>query len=790
MEHSRMRVRVAAGAVAAGSMVTALLTLAPASAQTPHRTQVASAQAGGYTATIRRTSYGVPHIKADSFANLGFGTGYAQAEDNVCVIAEAIVTADGDRSDSFGATDSNIQSDLFFRDVNASGIVPSLLEGEQDGVHSPSPQARDLVSGFVAGYNHFVDTGEITDPACQGKAWVHDITELEYWQMLHASLIRAGSRAFLGGIVSAAPPQTSVPKPLRGASRDADAVLSAPDGTTAGIGSNAYGLGDQATAGSGGMVLGNPHFPWDGPERFYRVQQTIPGVYNVEGASLIGSPMVQIGHNATLAWSHTVSTARRFVLRKLQLVPGDPTSYVVDGENVPMTQRSVSAGGVTTTLWSTKYGPVVVSNNPQLPLPWNTTTAYALTDINDTNARAVDGWLAMGQAATVRGLKKALDHYQHLPWVNVIAADSKGEAMYADHSVIPRVTPALASACIDTAGQFVYGASGVAVLDGSRSACDMGTDPKAAVPGIFGPSDLPIRFRDDYVTNSNNSYWLANPDQPLTGFARIIGDEGTQRTLRTRLGLLQVQQRLAGADGLPGNRFKTTNLWKVMFGNRVYGGELVRNALVKACQATPSATATDGRTVDLTAACDALAGWDLKANLDSTGLQVFREFVGAGGLKFAVPFDPAHPVTTPRKLDTNDPAVLKALADAVQKLQGIPLDAPLGEVQTESRGETVIPIHGDRDADGAFNVITAPRVAGVGYPNVDSGSSYVMGVRLGPDGPTGRQILTYSESSDPSSPWFADQTELYSHKGWDTIKYTNQQINADPNLVTYTVSAP
>ena len=788
MGRNSMRVRWGAGvAAAAGSLVAGLLVLPSATAST-HAPGIAESRASsvGYTATIRRTSYGVPHIKADSFGDLGFGTGFAQAEDNVCVIAESIVTSDGDRSQYFGTTDSNVQSDLFFRDVNASGVVPSLLEGEQDGVHSPSPRARDLVSGFVAGYNQFVDTGEITDPACQGAPWVHDISELEYWQMLHASLIRAGSRAFLGGIVAAAPPQTTVARPLRSGADAGDALLSAPDGTSAGIGSNAYGLGRDAVAGNGGMVLGNPHFPWDGPERFYRLQQTIPGVYNVEGASLLGSPMVQIGHNATLAWSHTVSTARRFVLRKLQLVPGNPTSYVVDGQPEEMTQRSVSAGGVTKTFYSTRYGPVVVSSQ----FPWSTSTAYALTDINDTNSRAVDGWMAMGQASTVRKLKATLDHYQHLPWVNVIAADSRGEAMYADHSVIPRVTPALAASCIDTAGQFIYSATGVAVLDGSTTSCDLGTDPDAAVPGIFGPDNLPIRFRDDYVTNSNNSYWLANPAQPLTGFPRIIGDEKTQRTLRTRIGLIQVAQRLAGTDGLPGKGFTTKRLWKVMFGNRVYGGELVRDDLVSACTQTPTVTATDGQSVDLTGACAALAGWDLKANLDSTGLQVFREFVAAGGLKFAVPFDVSHPVTTPRTLDTTDPAVLKALADAVEKLQGIPLDAPLGQVQTESRGSEAIPIHGDRDADGAFNVITAPRVPGVGYPSVDSGSSFVMAVKLGSDGPTGRQILTYSESTNPSSPWYADQTELFSHKGWDTIKYTNKQIKADPNLDVYVVSTP
>ena len=44
------------------------------------------------------------------------------------------------------------------------------------------------------------------------------------------------------------------------------------------------------------MVLGNPHFPWDGSERFFESQLTIPGKFNVSGASLFGVPIVLIGH--------------------------------------------------------------------------------------------------------------------------------------------------------------------------------------------------------------------------------------------------------------------------------------------------------------------------------------------------------------------------------------------------------------------------------------------------------------------------------------------------------------
>jgi acyl-homoserine-lactone acylase len=138
-------------------------------------------------------------------------------------------------------------------------------------------------------------------------------------------------------------------------------------------------------------------------------------------------------------------------------------------------------------------------------------------------------------------------------------------------------------------------------------------------------------------------------------------------------------------------------------------------------------------------------------------------------------------------LNTGDPRVLTALADAAQKLAGIALDAPLGSVQTEPRGDQRIPIHGARAESGVFNMIIGQFQPGVGYPKIVHGSSFVMAVELGRDGPSGRQILTYSQSTNPNSPWYADQTRLYSGKGWDTIKFTERQIRADPNLRTYRI---
>ena len=142
-----------------------------------------------------------------------------------------------------------------------------------------------------------------------------------------------------------------------------------------------------------------------------------------------------------------------------------------------------------------------------------------------------------------------LQKYQGIPWVNTIVSDREGVALYADIGAIPHVTNAEANTCDTPLGQFTFAEIGLPILDGSKTACDWGSDADAAVPGILGPKHEPYLLRNDYVTNSNDSFWLANPHQPLTGFPRIIGTENTARTLRTRIGLLEVQARIDGTDG-------------------------------------------------------------------------------------------------------------------------------------------------------------------------------------------------------------------------------------------------
>jgi hypothetical protein len=74
-------------------------------------------------------------------------------------------------------------------------------------------------------------------------------------------------------------------------------------------------------------------------------------------------------------------------------------------------------------------------------------------------------------------------------------------------------------------------------------------------------------------------------------------------------------------------------------------------------------------------------------------------------------------------------------------------------------------------------------VPGVGYPDVPHGSSFVMVAHL--DGracPDSRSILTYSQSTNPRSPYFADQTRMFSRKAWVDMRFCERQILADRSL--------
>ncbi|MBZ5737113.1 penicillin acylase family protein [Nocardioides mangrovi] len=741
----------------------------------------AAAQADSpYDVTIQVTKHGIPHIEGDTFADVAYGAGWATTAAVTCTLMDTILTARGERSlelgpdatyaDRVGGSGTNLQWDTLVTDLHDRQVVESLLA---DPVAGPSDRAKSMVEAEAAGIDEWLSTHEITDPACADQDWIQpDVTSTDVWYAIYLAQLIGSTTKFLGAITTATPPGSGakVAAPHVTAA-DLRETLGSDSGES--FGSNATAVGGADTTTKRGMLLGNPHFPWLGRYRFTEMHLTVPGKLDVAGGALVGFPTINIGFNDDVAWSHTVSTAYRFTPYEYKTA-GTPTSYQTANGTAQLERRDVQVQvktddgveTVTKTLWRTPQGYVL--NSPENLMSWRATSFWAMRDANAEHLRTLDTFLSMGQASSAKNLLHRQDEGGGVPWVNTIAADRTGHVLYADHSVVPNVTDALAKKCVTGVGSLMYSQVGLPGLDGTYadSRCAWGTDADAERPGILGPQHLPSVLTKGWVMNANNSYWAPNDDTRLTGFPRIIGCEDCERSMRTKVVMSYVRNQLKKGKESP------RTLRSHEYANRVYAAEVARvgGRLDQVCDATGE-----------TEACQVLHDWDGRSDKTSVGAGIFEEFVriaDANGVDlWKTPFSAAKPFTTPNTLSTSQD-VVDTMAAAIQSLrdQGYALDAPYGSMHfSGDRGdEAGIPLGGgvgnsSGDANAASN-------NGSAIGGVTQGSSYIQAIAFTKNGVIARNVLTYGLYEDPSSPWSNDQTRIYSDEGWVSFPWTDAQI--------------
>ena len=777
---------------------------------------------GSFRATIRRTADGVPHISADDWASLTFGQGYASAEDRSCDLADQVVKIKGERARWLGPgdDDANVKSDFSWKALGIYERATTEYPGK-------SEQVRQLVDGFAAGWDAYlakVGAGGING-WCRGADWVQPVSGLDVYAYARSITLQASSGQLLSYIAAAEPPAGTTPSSTTSTTpTTSSSTAGGADTATTAPGSNGWAIGADRSSSGGGMLLANPHFPWEKELRFWEVELTIPDQLDIYGVQLSGLPGVGIGFTDTFAWTHTVSAGNRFTAYTLDLVPGKPTSYRYDGAERAMTSRPIEItvkepdGSTTTrtrTAWSSQYGPIISFPG----VGWTDQTTITYRDANIDNQAFLDQYLAMDSAKNLDQFIAAHEEHQGVPLFNTIATSEDGRAWYADTSATPDLSPAAISAykaSLTTnpiAG--AAAASGAVVLDGSTSVNEWVDEPGARSPGLVPYVHMPKVERRDYLFNANDSFWLPNAEHPLAGdYSPLHGAQDTARSLRTRENATVLDDTSptgpAGDDG----KFTLDELAAAALQNHGYSSRELKDAVVARCQGkggiTVPALPNDkaeltlpAGTVDVAKACSTLAAWTGTYDLDARGAALWREFISrweskdylAAGSLWAQPFDPAQPVTTPSGLapapaGQPDP-VLVNLARAVQIFDraGQPVDAPLGELQFADRNGTRVPIHGGNAADGTTNVVGysgspgstletipvrgpvfAPRssLTADGYP-VNNGSSFMMVVDFGSGTPTARVLLAYGDSQDRSSSVFVDSTRQFSEKAWRTV---------------------
>lgn len=793
----------------------------------PRPDGVAAAPAASYHVQIRRTQDGIPHISADDWGSLGYGFGYAQAQDNLCTLADSFVTWRGERSATFGADERpaaastfglprNLDADFFFRFVDDDATVQRFRAAQP-------ARLRTLLDGFAQGYNRYVDelkAGRFpgAHAACSSSAWTSHITADDLYRRLVAISLAGGTAQFLDGIVRAQPP--GVPAVPVAVNAPAFNVAHLAVGAHAGIGSNALAFGAPATQEGKSLLFGNPHWFWRGPDRFYEAQLTIPGQLNVAGVSFLGVPVVVIGFNHNIAWTHTVSSARRFGIFELKLVPGAPTHYLYDGKEealqaMPITVKvrdnaSGTLKPVTRTLYRSRFGPVVDLSSMSPALAWNAVHAFALRDVNADNSRTFANFLAWGQASSLDDFIAIQKRLVAMPWVNTFAIGRNDPRVwFADIGAVPNVPDALASVCTTPTGQaFDKMVPGVPFLDGSSSACGWdATATSSPQAGTLPADSMPSLLRTDYVGNFNGSYWLTHPSAPLTGFARVTGQTGTEQSLRTRLGHELSAQLIAQPGGVSRGALEHTVLASTSMSERLFRKPLL-DSICAPGKAAPvvsivrdpvgGADFAKPQSVDLGEACRVLRDWDGTANAAARGANLWDEFwrrasrIPAAQL-YAVQFDPSRPLTTPAGLKVANPALGQALAAAVLVLRqnGFAFDSTRGELLYATRHGVKVPMYGGCDEEGYFTAACAQQPLdrqGYSLDRDAHGNSYVQVVGFGEDGPDADTLLAPAESDDPASPHHADATLDYAKKGWSRFPFTERAISAAQGMTEQTLT--
>lgn len=768
--------------------------------------------APAYRATIKWTSHGIPHVIAGDVGGVAFGQGYAFATLHVCVLADQIVKLRGERAKLFGPGDgdANLESDFGW-------LALDVREQARRALPGLSEEAGALLRGYAAGYNRYVaeTRPEALPPDCAGAAWVRPIDEvdlLSHW--LQISML-GSSGYFLDSIAGARPPGAP------GSARVAPPPdLQRPDAPA----SNGWAIGAERSATGRGMLVANPHFPWEGELRFFESHLTIPGKLDAYGATLLGLPLINIGFNEHLAWTHTFSSSRRFVIYRLELDETAPTRYRYGDETRALTGRDLaiqvrqpdgSLREVTRRTYRSHYGPMIANGL----LPWTAQHAYTLRDVAGGNLGALDQYLAMMRAKDLAGFEAALARWQATGFVNTIYADRDGNALYVDGSSVPDLTPGalgalkLARAAIPALADAWK--RGVVIADGSNPLFELASDAASPRPGAIPYARAPRLVRRDFVANANDSYWLSNPAAPMTGFSPLYGETGTPPSARTRMNLRLLQAVgegwPAGADG----KLSAAELEAAILDHRASTAELLRAEVAARCRDAVR-TRKSGDAVALGRACDTLAAWDGRYDVSSRGALLWREWLDAHrGSPYARPFDPARPLETPSGLAppprTGEDPAIAALLEAIARLERAEVDpaGALGEAQWVDKRGRRIPVPGSGIEEGSTNpaffstwsssrlprtvrtgvVNAATGLAKGGYP-VNYGTSFLMVVGFTDAGPAARALLTYSASSDPRSPLFTDQTELYSRKQWRPVLFRAADIEKDPALRVQEVCSP
>lgn len=706
--------------------------------------------------TIRRDAYGVPHVYAKTDAACVFGFIYAQAEDYFWQIEDSYVRSLGRAAEVYG--EQALPDDL----VNRALEITKL---SKDEYKKASPKTKELCDSVADGLNYFLAVNPQVKPRL--------ITHFEPWHtlafrryILYQSFIYGKSGLKAADIVPAVQEvhgdktgAVDLPADLLGrlvaAEEDRDSM-------SRHVGSNMWAVRPEKSASGKALLLINPHQPFFGPGQWYEGHLVSEEGWNLLGACFFGSPFPTLGYNGHVAWSHTVNNPD--VVDLYAMTFDDKTDplkyrYGTGSKQAAAWTEEIAVKGASGVVGrkfrftKTHQGPIVAVKEGK-PL------AIRLAKLEEGGA--LDQGYAMGRAKSVAEFKAAMKPC-NLPMFNAVAADTGGNIFYVYNGAVP-----IRSTKFDWTKP----------VDGSN--------PETEWQGYHRFEELPQveNPKCGFVQNCNQSPLSTTPTAK-----ELRPGEADENPKKSQFPpylmatekewdnpRAQISRRILHSK----EKFTYDDWTRDGFNTKILEAELRIPDLVKDWQAL-SAKEPE-RAAKLKEPIEALKAWDCVSTLDSVPMTVFADTY-AVYLKMA------------EKKDLQNLPRMRALEAAVGNLVKTfgTWKVAWGEVNRLQR------IHGsqiDMEGKGAFRddrpslaVAGAPGPLGVVFNFYSrpqdgqkrryglAGHSFVGAVELA-EQPKAKTILQFGESSDPSSPHWFDQAELYAKRQFKPSWYAKADVEA------------
>ena len=367
-----------------------------------------------YNVTIYRDTWGVPHVFGEKDKDTAYGLAYAHAEDDFKTIQDIMLALKGRLALEYGKDAA--PNDYMVQLLKIWEVVNSRYSKDI------SKEVQAICEAYADGLNHYalLHPNEVIKGMfpVDGKDVVAGF--------VHRTPLMFGLDRVLGKLVSNENPNIALDDKLKSES-SFDNIL---------LGSNVFAVNAIRSADKFTRLAINSHQPWNGPVAWYEAHLHSEEGWNVNGGLFPGSPVIFLGHNENLGWSHTVNNPDLIDVFELEIHPEDKNKYFFEGEwkNLEKSKISIPVKILGLFRWTFKREAMRSIHGPVIR---NDQGTFAIRYSGFGEVRQVEQWFKMNKAKNLDEFTDAMS-MMALPMFNTVYADKSGNIFYVYNALFPK----------------------------------------------------------------------------------------------------------------------------------------------------------------------------------------------------------------------------------------------------------------------------------------------------------------------------------------------------------------